>query len=64
MVAGPHAWPLPAVEVEYPEGLDAYKWFGRYLLEGLACPKLQQFAEHLLIKPVVMIKSWAEYVQM
>jgi hypothetical protein len=60
--AGPHAWPLPAVQVDYPEGLDLHRWFGRYFLEGLACPKLQQFTEHLLIKPSIMVKSWAKCV--
>lgn len=27
-------WPLPAVQVEFPEGLDCYKHFARFLLEG------------------------------
>uniref|UniRef100_A0A670ZV63 RNA helicase n=1 Tax=Pseudonaja textilis TaxID=8673 RepID=A0A670ZV63_PSETE len=27
-------WPLPAVEVDYPEGLDRFKHFARFLLEG------------------------------
>lgn len=27
-------WPLPAVEVEYPEGLERYKYFAKFLLEG------------------------------
>ncbi|OQV23883.1 putative ATP-dependent RNA helicase DHX37 [Hypsibius exemplaris] len=57
---GPHGWPLPSVEVDYPEGVELYKWFGRFFLEGLVCPKLQPFAVHLLIKPNVMIKTWAE----
>ena len=28
------AWPLPAVEKTYPEGLDRYKLFAKFLLEG------------------------------
>lgn len=28
------AWQLPAVEVDYPEGIDCYKYFARFLLEG------------------------------
>lgn len=28
------AWPLPAVEKEYPEGLERYKLFSKFLLEG------------------------------
>lgn len=27
-------WPLPAVQVDFPEGLDRYKHFARFLLEG------------------------------
>lgn len=27
-------WPLPAVQVDFPEGLDCYKHFARFLLEG------------------------------
>lgn len=28
------AWQLPAVEMEYPDGLERYKLFSRFLLEG------------------------------
>ena len=28
------AWQLPAVEKAYPEGLDRYKLFAKFLLEG------------------------------
>lgn len=27
-------WQLPAVEMEYPEGLERYKLFARFILEG------------------------------
>lgn len=27
-------WPLPAVQVDFPEGIDRYKYFARFLLEG------------------------------
>lgn len=27
-------WPLPAVQVDFPEGIDCYKHFARALLEG------------------------------
>lgn len=27
-------WPLPAVQVDFPEGIDRYKHFARFLLEG------------------------------
>jgi len=56
---GPHYWPLPAVELEYPAGLDRYKWFARALLEGSVCPKLKRFTVNLLSTPATMIKTWA-----
>lgn len=28
------AWQLPAMEKDYPEGLDRYKLFAKFLLEG------------------------------
>lgn len=28
------AWQLPAVEMEYPDGLERYKLFAKFLLEG------------------------------
>lgn len=31
-------WPLPAVQVDFPEGIDRYKYFARFLLEGQVCP--------------------------
>ncbi|XP_008334371.1 putative ATP-dependent RNA helicase DHX37 [Cynoglossus semilaevis] len=52
-------WQLPAVEVDYPEGLERYKLFARFLLEGQVCPKLQKHSCHLLSNPSIMVKSWA-----
>lgn len=57
---GPHGWPLPAVEVPYPPGLDAFRWFGRRFLEGLVCSKMGCLLEHLFVNPAVMVKSWAK----
>nr|XP_011412430.2 probable ATP-dependent RNA helicase DHX37 [Crassostrea gigas] len=54
------SWPVPPVELEYPEGLDRYRWFARFLLEGKVVPKLKQFGNDLLSTPVTMIKSWAK----
>ncbi|XP_033947271.1 probable ATP-dependent RNA helicase DHX37 isoform X2 [Pseudochaenichthys georgianus] len=54
------AWPLPAVEKEYPEGLERYKLFSKFLLEGQVCPKLKKNGTHLLSNPSIMLKSWAK----
>ncbi|KAI4884305.1 hypothetical protein NFI96_025725, partial [Prochilodus magdalenae] len=53
-------WKLPAIEMDHPEGLERYKLFARFLLEGQVCPKLQQHSTCLLSNPSTMLKSWAK----
>ncbi|XP_034548008.1 probable ATP-dependent RNA helicase DHX37 [Notolabrus celidotus] len=53
-------WPLPAVEKEYPDGLERYKLFSKFLLEGQVCPKLKKNSTHLLSNPSIMLKTWAK----
>ncbi|XP_035514714.1 probable ATP-dependent RNA helicase DHX37 [Morone saxatilis] len=53
-------WQLPAVEKEYPDGLERYKLFSRFLLEGQVCPKLKKHVGHLLSNPSIMLKTWAK----
>ncbi|XP_068615421.1 probable ATP-dependent RNA helicase DHX37 [Brachionichthys hirsutus] len=53
-------WQLPAVEMEYPDGLELYKLFSRFLLEGQVCPKLKNYRVHLLSNPSIMLKTWAK----
>ena len=57
---GPRSWQIPAQEIEYPAGLDRYKWFARFLLEGKVVAALSKFVPFLLNAPVTMIKSWAK----
>ncbi|XP_019604363.2 putative ATP-dependent RNA helicase DHX37 isoform X2 [Rhinolophus sinicus] len=52
-------WPLPAVQVDFPEGLDCYKHFARFLLEGQVFPKLASYQGCLLSSPSTMLKTWA-----
>ncbi|KAK3586402.1 hypothetical protein CHS0354_013106 [Potamilus streckersoni] len=54
------SWTLPAVELEYPAGIDRYKWFARFLLEGKVCPKLKKFVPDLLSAPATMVKTWSK----
>ncbi|KAL6113767.1 dhx37 [Pungitius sinensis] len=54
------AWPLPAVEMEYPDDITRYKLFARFLLEGQVCPKLMKHCSHLLSNPSIMLKTWAK----
>ncbi|KAM6166718.1 putative ATP-dependent RNA helicase DHX37 [Erethizon dorsatum] len=52
-------WPLPAVQVDFPEGIDRYKHFARFLLEGQVFRKLATFRGCLLSSPSTMLKTWA-----
>ena len=61
LLSGPHFWPLPKVEVEYPDELDKYKWFAKVFLEGAVCPKLKVFIPTLLTAPSTMLKTWAKW---
>lgn len=54
------AWQLPAVEKAYPEGLDRYKLFAKFFLEGEVCPKLKKNGSLLLSNPSIMMKTWAK----
>lgn len=53
-------WQLPAVEVDYPEGLDRYKYFAKFLLEGTVFKKFASYSNCLLSSPSTMLKSWAK----
>ena len=57
---GCKSWQTPAQEFEFPAGLEKYKWFARFLLEGKVVPALGNFVPFLLSAPVTMIKSWAK----
>uniref|UniRef100_A0A8C2VG05 DEAH-box helicase 37 n=1 Tax=Chinchilla lanigera TaxID=34839 RepID=A0A8C2VG05_CHILA len=52
-------WRLPAVQVDFPEGLDRYKHFARFLLEGQVFRRLAAFRGCLLSSPSTMLKTWA-----
>ncbi|XP_043924460.1 probable ATP-dependent RNA helicase DHX37 [Protopterus annectens] len=53
-------WQLPAVEMDYPEGLERYKYFARFLLEGKVIKKLKSYCSCLLSNPSTMLKAWAK----
>jgi len=56
---GPCAWPLPPTEQEMPGSLEKFKWFGRFLLEGVVAPSLAEYSSSMLSNPLVMVKSWS-----
>uniref|UniRef100_H3AXC2 DEAH-box helicase 37 n=2 Tax=Latimeria chalumnae TaxID=7897 RepID=H3AXC2_LATCH len=53
-------WQLPSVETDYPEGLDRYKYFATFLLEGKVIKKLCSYTSCLLSSPSTMLKTWAK----
>ncbi|KAI5614107.1 putative ATP-dependent RNA helicase DHX37 isoform X1, partial [Silurus asotus] len=53
-------WKLPAIEMDHPEGLERYKLFAKFLLEGQVCSKLQRHSTCLLSSPTTMLKTWAK----
>ncbi|XP_011302239.1 probable ATP-dependent RNA helicase kurz [Fopius arisanus] len=57
---GRAGWELPIMEIEYPKGIEAVRWFARFLLEGKVCGKLQRFVKVLLSNPSCINKSWAK----
>ncbi|CAI9590865.1 unnamed protein product [Staurois parvus] len=53
-------WQLPAVLIDYPDGLDRYRYFAKFLLEGKVVKKLGSYTKILLSSPTTMLKSWAK----
>lgn len=54
-----HSWPIPPTELDYPSGLDKYKFFAKFLLEGEVVPFFKAYSKVLLSPPLIIIKSWA-----
>nr|XP_004668515.2 probable ATP-dependent RNA helicase DHX37 isoform X2 [Jaculus jaculus] len=52
-------WPLPAIQVDFPEGIDRYRHFACFLLEGKVFCKLASYKNCLLSSPSTMLKTWA-----
>nr|XP_049699205.1 probable ATP-dependent RNA helicase kurz isoform X1 [Helicoverpa armigera] len=57
---GKAGWELPTSEVDYPEKTERYRWFARFILEGVVFPKLKKYTSSLLSPPSTMVKSWAK----
>lgn len=57
---GRSSWPLPLMELEFPVGIDRFKYFGQFFLSGAVCPPLAKNVKMLLSTPSTMIKSWAK----
>ncbi|KAG6459917.1 probable ATP-dependent RNA helicase kurz [Manduca sexta] len=57
---GKAGWELPLVEIDFPDKIERYRWFARFLLEGVVFPKLRKYTSSLMSPPSTMVKSWAK----
>jgi ATP-dependent RNA helicase DHX37/DHR1 len=59
------SWSLgTSIETIFPnDTIDRYRWFGKYFLDGIICPRLLQFQPALLCSSNAMIKSWASLME-
>ena len=52
------------IETGFPtDSIDRYRWFGKFFLDGLVCPRLEQFRPALLCSSNAMVKSWASLME-
>ena len=52
------------IETGFPsDSIDRYRWFGKFFLDGLICPRLDQFRPALLCSSNSMVKSWASLME-
>ena len=50
------------IETTFPsETVDRYRWFAKFFLDGIICPKLETFKAALLCSSTAMVKSWAVF---
>eukprot|EP01124_Arcella_intermedia_P004963 TRINITY_DN12874_c0_g1_i1.p1 TRINITY_DN12874_c0_g1~~TRINITY_DN12874_c0_g1_i1.p1 ORF type:complete len:639 (+),score=166.54 TRINITY_DN12874_c0_g1_i1:92-1918(+) len=54
---GPNEWVLPHHQMELPGGVEKYRYFARYLLEGIIVPELQEFQPFLIAQPNILTKQ-------
>jgi ATP-dependent RNA helicase DHX37/DHR1 len=53
-------WNIKPVELEFPYGVDLFKWFAKFFLEGEVITYLKRYESVLLASPSTMLKSWAK----
>ncbi|CAM4926960.1 unnamed protein product [Rotaria socialis] len=59
------SWSLGApVETIFSNNtVDRYRWFAKFFLDGIICPRLLQFRPALLCSSNAMVKSWASLME-
>eukprot|EP01122_Echinamoeba_exundans_P008814 TRINITY_DN2999_c0_g1_i2.p1 TRINITY_DN2999_c0_g1~~TRINITY_DN2999_c0_g1_i2.p1 ORF type:complete len:1269 (-),score=258.86 TRINITY_DN2999_c0_g1_i2:1728-5534(-) len=53
-------WITTKLQVDL-KGLDVFKYFARFLLEGQICPAMKPFARKMVAKPSIIVKQWAQH---
>jgi len=56
--SGQAGWSLPQAEIEFPEIEQKYSWLAYFILSGKVFPRLQDFRQHLLSEPDLLLKPW------
>src|SRR5699024_1551896 len=56
---GPHGWQLPAVQTEYPECSDKYRYFACFLFNGDVLKWFAKNAKYLNTPAILFTKPWA-----
>src|SRR5690606_4664826 len=56
---GPFNWELPAVEVDYPDGSDKYRYFAYFLFNGDVVRWSAKQALHMSTPAIIFTKTWA-----
>eukprot|EP01126_Amoeba_proteus_P052056 TRINITY_DN6259_c0_g1_i3.p1 TRINITY_DN6259_c0_g1~~TRINITY_DN6259_c0_g1_i3.p1 ORF type:complete len:751 (-),score=181.37 TRINITY_DN6259_c0_g1_i3:320-2572(-) len=57
---GPYKWELPYHKISIESGLEKYKYFAKFVLDGSVFPFLKKYQAYLKQSPNMIIKQWHE----
>ncbi|XP_001945193.2 probable ATP-dependent RNA helicase kurz [Acyrthosiphon pisum] len=60
---GQAGWLLPQAEIEFPDIEQKYCWLAFFILSGKVFPRLEDFRQHLLSKPDLIVKPWLKFLK-
>lgn len=58
LILGQAGWSLPQAEIEFPDIEQKYCYLAYFIINGNVFPKLQNFRQHLLSEPNLILKPW------
>jgi ATP-dependent RNA helicase DHX37/DHR1 len=53
-------WELDLAEIEFPDGLQKYRYFLKFLLQGDIIRQFKEFTDQLTSKPELILRPWAQ----